>query len=161
MPRIFRQIWAKTTTNMPGTSSILVIVDSDALIGIINSSDPNHSKCLEISNYLSNKSLGTVVPYPIALEAATALARDTKINRPDLAIEILAGHARVVDKPKLDEDVANLVSESFQNNTSRKNTPFDHFVCALARKNKIKYVFSFDAFYKKQGLVLAEELLKE
>jgi len=102
-----------------------------------------------------------VVPYPIVLEAATALARDTKINRPDLAAEILTSHAAVEDKLKLDEDVANLVSESFQNNTSRKNTPFDHYLYALAKKNNIKYVFSFDSFYKKQGLVLAEELLKK
>lgn len=147
---------------MPGTNyNNLVIVDSDGLIGLANPSDPNHSKCVEISDYLTMNSLGTVVPYLIVLEAATALARRTKINRPDLAAEILATNARVEDRPVLDEDVASLVSDSFSKNTSRKNTPFDHYLCVLAKKNNIKYVFSFDSFYKKQGLVLAEELLKK
>jgi predicted nucleic acid-binding protein len=144
---------------MPGTN--IVIVDSDALIGLINPNDSNHSKCLEVSNYLINNNFGTVVPYLIVLEAATALARVTKINRPDLASEILAANSRVEDYPVLDENVASLVSESFRNNTSRKNTPFDHYLLALAKKNNIKYVFSFDSFYKKEGLIPAEELLNK
>jgi predicted nucleic acid-binding protein len=145
--------------NMPGTN--LVLVDSDAIIGLINPDDPNHSKCIKISEYLSSSSFGTIAPYPIILEAATALSRQSKINRPDLAVQILDGNAKVEDRPKLNEDIAELVSESFRKNTSRKNTPFDHYLCALAKKNNIKYVFSFDAFYKKQGLIPAEELLKK
>ncbi len=144
---------------MPGTN--FVIVDSDALIGLVNVTDLNHTKCLKISDHLAKNSLGTVVPYPIVLEAATALSRDTRINRPDLAAEMLASYAKLEDKPKLNEDIAKLVSDSFQKNTSRKNTPFDHYLCALAKKNGIKYVFSFDSFYKKQGLILAEDLLKK
>lgn len=145
--------------HMLGTN--LVIVDSDGLIGLVNSNDTNHAKCLEISNYLASNSLGTIVPYPIVLEAATALARDTKLNRPDLAAEILTAHAHIESQPNLDENVASLVSELFQNNTSRKNTPFDYYLLALAKKNGIKYVFSFDSFYKKQGLIPVEELLKK
>ncbi len=144
---------------MPGTK--LVVVDSDALIGLVNTTDLNHAKCLQISEYLAKNSLGTVVPYPIVLEAATALSRNTKINRPDLAAEMLASYAELEDKPKLDDDVTKLVSESFQKNTCRKNTPFDHYLCALAKKNGISYIFSFDSFYKKQGLILTEDLLKE
>ncbi len=144
---------------MPGTN--LVIVDSDALIGLANETDANHTKCLKVSKHLAVNSLGTVVPYPIVLEAATALSRETKINRPDLAAEMLASYAKLEDKPELDEDVSLLVSKSFQENTSRKNTPFDHYLCALAKKNGIKYVFSFDSFYKKQGFKLAEDLLEK
>lgn len=144
---------------MRGTN--LVIVDSDGLIGLINPHDPNHTACLEISKYLAKNSFATIVPYPIVLEAATALARDTKINRPDLAAKILAAHASIEEKPTIDEDVANLVSDLFHANTSRKNTPFDHYLLALAKKNGIKYVFSFDSFYKKQGLIPAVELLKK
>lgn len=144
---------------MLGTN--LVIVDSDGLIGLINPNDPNHDKCLEISNYVTNNHLETVVPYPIVLEAATALARDTKINRPDLAAEILKANARIEDRPILDENVASLVSELFQTNTSRKNTPFDHYLLALAKRNGIKYIFSFDSFYEKQGLTPVVELLRK
>lgn len=145
---------------MPGTN-IPVIIDSDALIGLVNPNDPHHLKCVEIQTHLAKNNFETIAPYPIILEATTALARDTKINRPDLAAEILASDAQIEDSPKLDENIGSLVSESFSKNTSRKNTPFDHYVLALAKKNHIKYIFSFDSFYKKQGLNLAEELLKK
>ena len=143
---------------MLGTN--LILVDADALVGLINEVDLNHEKCLKISDYLAQNSFATITPYPIVLEAANALSRDTRINRPDLANIILSNYDQPGSKPKIDEDVSALVSESFSKNTSRKNTPFDHYLCALAKKNNIKYVFSFDSFYKKQGLVLAEELIK-
>ena len=102
----------------------------------------------------------TVIPYSIVLEAATALSRDTKINRPDLARKILSLYSEENDNSSIIFKVAKLVAESFGKNTSRKNTPFDHYLCALAKKNGIRYVFSFDSFYEKQGLILAENLLK-
>lgn len=144
---------------MPGNN--LVLVDSDGLIGLANPKDPHHPKCVEIHNFMTSNSLASVTPFPIVLEASSALARDTKINRPDLAKDVLLNHALVGDKPKLDENVEKLVSLSYKKNSSRKNTPFDHYLLALAKKNHIKYIFSFDSFYKKQGLILAEELLKK
>lgn len=144
---------------MPGNNRVLV--DSDALIGLNNSTDANHKRHLEIARYLDKNNFDTHVPYAILLEAATSLARNSKINRPDLAKKLLEDYASTEKKFLLDENVGNLVSKSFQINTSKKNTPFDHYLCALAKKNKIKYVFSFDSFYKKQGLILAEELLKK
>lgn len=152
-------ILAKIMTNMLGINNI-ILVDSDGLIGLSNKTDPNHEKCLDISKYLLKNSFVTVTPYPIVLEAATALSRDSKINRPDLANKILENYIQYGEKAEIDEDVAAQVRDTFSKNTSRKNTPFDHYLCALAKKNNIKYVFSFDAFYKKQGLTLAEELLK-
>lgn len=35
------------------------------------------------------------------------------------------------------------------------------YVLALAKKNNIKYIFSFDSFYKKHGLILIEDLIAE
>ncbi|OGG18512.1 hypothetical protein A2721_01865 [Candidatus Gottesmanbacteria bacterium RIFCSPHIGHO2_01_FULL_47_48] len=143
---------------MPGTN--FVLLDSDALIGLANSADTNHQKSLLISNFLAQNNFGTIIPYPIVLEAATALSRNTKINRPDLANEILVNYIRTENWLNMDQNVESQVSQSFSKNTSRKNTPFDHYLLALARKNGIKYVFSFDSFYQKQGLSLAEDLLK-
>lgn len=137
----------------------IVLVDSDALIGLNNITDANHQRYQRIAEYLAKNDLNTIVPYPILLEAATALARGSKINRPDIAAKILQDYAKTEGKVALDENISSETSVSFSNNTSRKNTPFDHYLCALAKKNNIKYVFSFDSFYKKQGLVLAEDLL--
>lgn len=146
-------------TNTLGTS--LVLVDSDALIGIIHKEDKHHDRCLEVSAFLTQNSMGTVVPYPIVLEAATALSRDNSINRPDLTSQLLNDFSDIEQNKEINYNVSEIVADLYDPKTSKKNTPFDHYVLALAKKNNIKYVFSFDSFYEKNGLTLAEDLLKE
>ena len=146
-------------TNILGNS--IVIIDSDALIGLINEDDKLHERCLEISEYLVLNNSTTIVPYPIVLEAATTLARDNKISRPDLAAKLLLDYAEIDYPPELSLNVGRQVSEFYNPKTSKKNTPFDHYLLALAKENNIQYVFSFDSFYKKNGLTLVEDLVKK
>lgn len=136
----------------------MVVVDSDALIGLVHEEDLLHKRCLKVSKYLAKNSFVTVNPYPIVLEAATTLAKDKTIRRPDLAAQVLQDYS-AVKEIKLDYNVAKSVAKFYDPKTSVKNSPFDHYVLAFAKKNSIKYVFSFDSFYKKQGLILAEDLL--
>lgn len=144
-------------TNIPGNNT--VIVDSDALIGLINETDKLHERCLEVSRFLSLNNCGTVVPYSIVLEAATTLSRST-VARPDLAAQLLQDYAHIEDEPTYDSNVSGLVTKLYNPQTSKKNTPFDHYILAIAKKNNIKYIFSFDSFYKKNGLTLVEDLVK-
>ncbi len=146
--------------NTPG-SNTLVIVDSDALIGLIHEDDELHERCLEVSEYLSLNSCGTIVPYPIVLEAATTLAKDKTIRRLDLAKKLLQDYASIEEEPNVNLNVADLVASLYDPKTSRKNSPFDHYVLASAKKNNIKYVFSFDSFYKKNGLTLMGDIIKQ
>lgn len=143
--------------NIPGNS--IVIIDSDALIGLINEDDKLHEWCLEISEYLSVNNSISVVPYTIVLEAATTLARDNKISRSDLAAKLLLDYAEIDYPPELNLNVSRQVSELYNPKTSKKNTPFDHYLLALAKENNIKYVFSFDEFYKKKGLILMKDVI--
>ena len=133
----------------------MVIVDSDALIGLISDDDKLHERCLQIQRYLIQNNLQLVIPYPIVLEAASALAR--VMNRPDLTAKLLNDYEESDDQ--MDYKVATLVANLYNPKTSKKNTPFDHYVLALAKKNNIQYIFSFDSFYKKNGLTSIEELL--
>lgn len=143
-------------TNTPGTN--LVIVDSDALIGIVHDEDILHEKSLLVSITLAQNNFVSITPYPIVLEAATTLAR--RMKRSDLASKLLSDLANTEQDKTIDYNVSETVSGLYNPNTSKKNTPFDHYVLALAKKNNIKYVFSFDTFYQRNGLTLAEELLK-
>lgn len=142
---------------MPG---IKVLFDSDALIALINASDPHHKLSENILEQLVASSSTPVIPYAIILEAATALARNKHISRPDLSKKLLIDYADAKLPEEFDPNVGSLVATDYKTNISKKNSPFDHYLCALAKKNSIKYIFSFDSFYKKQGLTLAEELLK-
>ena len=137
----------------------IVVADSDVLIGLINPNDPLHDRCLKISEYLSEENFISLVPYPIVLEAATALVKDKTIRRPDLAKRLLKDYSNPIPNKGFNLNVAREVAQLYNPRTSKKNSPFDFYVLALAKKNAIKYVFSFDSFYQKHGLILAEELL--
>lgn len=149
----------KSTTNTHGNNT--VIVDSDALIGLIKEDDYLHKRCLSIAAYLAKNSFATVVPYPIVLEAATTLAKDKTINRPDLAKKLLKDYAYLENTTRHESEVVKLTAKLYDPKTSKKNSPFDFYVLAVAKKSGIGTVFSFDSFYSKKGLKLAEELLKE
>lgn len=136
-----------------------IIVDSDALIGLIHEDDLLHEKCVKISQYLSQNSFATIISYPIVLEAATTLAKDKTIKRPDLAQRLLKDYTFLEKESYQESGVSELVARLYDSKTSRRNSPFDYFVLAVAKRNKIPYVFSFDSFYKKQGLTLAKDLL--
>lgn len=139
---------------MPGNK--LVLVDSDALIGLIHKDDALHRRAIAVSRYLSRNDFVVVIPYPIVLEAATALARGAK--RPDLAKRLLVDYS-AFSQPELVENlIAKEVSKIFDPKASKKNTPFDCYLVALAKLNKINFVFSFDSFYQKLGLTLVEEM---
>lgn len=144
--------------NTPGSKT--VIVDSDALIGLINSDDLLHKRCLNVSQYLAQNSFATIVPYPIILEAATTLAKDKTIRRPDLASKLLKDYAAIEAEPSIETDVANIVAALYHPKTSKKNSPFDYYVLALAKKNNIPYIFSFDSFYRKSGLTFIEDVIR-
>lgn len=137
-----------------------VIVDSDALIGLIHKDDSLHKRCFDLSKFLSVNDFTVVVPYPIVLEAATALARDKTIRRPDLAARLLKDHSLLRSDDIEWEGVNKLVSRLYNPRTSRQNSPFDYFLLAVAKLNDIELVFSFDTFYRKQGLRLVEDIVE-
>lgn len=136
-----------------------VILDSDALIGLISPDDLLHKRCLRVSAYLVKYNFATLVPYAIVLEAATSLSRDRRLNRSDLAKQVLQKYKDASDQKVFDIDVGSLVNKLYNPKTSKKNTPFDHYVLALAKQNDIPFVFSFDTFYKRRGLRLIEEIV--
>lgn len=132
-----------------------VIVDSDAVIGLVYQTDSLHKRCVQIFRFLQEHNFYTFTPYAIVLEAATTLSR--ALQQPKLAEEILVNYSGLEDK--MDMEVADLVAKLYDPKTSKKNTPFDHYILALAKNNGIRYIFSFDSFYEKNGLILIEDKL--
>jgi len=110
---------------------------------------------VKISDYLAQNNFVTIVCYTTVLEASTTLSRS--INRPDLAKKLLQDFAQIKQPSFLEIGIAPLVAEAFDEKASKRNTPFDHYVAAVAKLNDIKLVFSFDSFYEKQGLKLLEK----
>ena len=140
---------------MLGTEQVLI--DADALVGLINQNDALHSRCLQVVEFLSKNSLATTVLPPTILEAATALSRGIKL--PDLAKQLLADYSQLKPAVLPSEIFSNLIGV-YNPTVTTKNTPFDYFLLAYAKIKQIDIIFSFDRFYERQGLTLAEKLLK-
>lgn len=151
-----RQTSPATTTAMPGSKT--VIVDADALIVLIHETDALHRRCLRAATFLEKHRYTSIIPAPVVLEAATVLAKDKMIRRPDLARRLLDDY-QDLDPPPTPAGLFRTVATLYQKNASTKNTPFDFFILAMAEILDISLVFSFDSFYRKHGLTLVENLL--
>lgn len=136
----------------------LVIVDSDALIGLISENDLLHKRCIKVADYLAKNNYVTIICNSTVLESATTLSR--AINRPDLSKKLLKDFDLIKQQEFADVGAMSLVSDMFNPKSSKKNTPFDYYVCAVAKINNINLIFSFDKFYEKQGLVLVESIMQ-
>lgn len=141
---------------MPGSNT--VIVDADALIGLIHETDALHDRCLRVATFLGQHHYTSIILAPTVLEAATVLAKDKTIRRLDLARKLLDDY-QDLDAPPNPSGLFRVIAELYRNNRSTKNTPFDFFILAMAKLQDISVVFSFDSFYRKHGLTLAEDLL--
>ncbi|OGY09959.1 MAG: hypothetical protein A2782_04630 [Candidatus Blackburnbacteria bacterium RIFCSPHIGHO2_01_FULL_43_15b] len=148
-------------TSIPGNddnSAGSVVIDSDTIIGLIHNDDALHERCTKILKFLKVNNSDIFAPYAIILEAATTLAKDKMVKRPDLAAKLLKIYKNL-GSPLEGKNEQTLTGDIYNPKTSKKNSPFDFYVLACARANNIKTVFSFDSFYKKNGLILAEALL--
>lgn len=144
-------------TNIHGIDSVLV--DSSALIGIFHAEDKLHVRSMGVLDYFEKQKTTLIVPFPIVLESATSLSR--RINRPDLSKKLLEDFLLIKQPQLIEEDIPRIVAQLFKEKGSKKNTPFDYYLLALAKRNSVSIIFSFDSFYKKNGLQLAEELLEK
>lgn len=135
---------------------IIIVVDADALIALSLEKDPHHNKAVAINRRLMQQKATIVFPVTVFPEAVTTLKR--AFNQPEKAHAInrqyLAGAFQV---EYISEDIMKKAAGIFNAAISKQNTLFDAIVAATAQKLKADAVFSFDDWYPKLGLKLAEE----
>lgn len=136
---------------------MIVIVDSDALIGSLNPQDQhfNTSKAIRIKLARINAKL--IYPATAIVETVTFL--QGRLNRPELANKVIQ---LIVDQELTIEPVDGetlRASSSFMDfNKSKHATLFDAVVAAIAQRYHADAIFSFDKFYEKKGFRLASDL---
>lgn len=144
---------------MPGKNNEpLIIVDADALIALNNTADTNHAKAKSILTHLTTSEAYILFPTTAICEAVTVLRG--RVNKPESAEQIVnklcagdfplqeVGHKELVQAAAL-----------FHPQGSKKNTLFDAVIAAIATTLHADAIFSFDEWYRKQGLNLAEDLM--
>lgn len=136
---------------------MIVVVDSDGLIGSLHQEDVHYRNAHQILGKLIQREVKLIYPATVIVESVTFL--QGRLNKPELAGEIID----LVNKDQfeieaVDNRLLQQASLLLNLNKGKHYTLFDAIVAAVAKKYNSDTIFSFDKFYKSQGFKLASEL---
>jgi predicted nucleic acid-binding protein len=134
-----------------------VIVDADALIALVDAEDVHATEAVRVLVALARVEAPLLYPATTIVEAITTLQR--KLNKPAIVKQITESICE--DSFRIEpvtQDVVETAATLFRPDGSKHNTLFDAVVAAVAKKTNARAVFSFDAWYKTQGLSLASDI---
>ena len=132
----------------------MILIDSDAIIAVLNNTDSNFARANRIALLIQASHSQTFIASTTAAECITSLHRQH--NRPDLANIFIESLQYGISPTILTVD-GKLISEAikiYDPRRSKKHTFFDAVNIAVAQKEGIETVFSFDNFYKSFDLHL-------
>jgi predicted nucleic acid-binding protein len=136
---------------------MIVIGDSDGLIGSLNPNDAHYSASNQILSYLEASQAKLLYPITVIAESVTFL--QGRLNMPGLAEKLLNSiNEDAIDIESVDANILKEASLLMNLKASKHHTLFDAIVCAVAEKHKADAIFSFDKFYKTKGFKLASDL---
>lgn len=136
---------------------MIIIVDSDGLIGSLNPNDIHYSVSTKILLALVKKSAKLIYPATTIAESVTFL--QGLLNKPELAKEIIDRiQTNQLQIEAVDQSVLQEAGLLMNLKRSKHNTLFDAIVATIAKKHNADAIFSFDKFYKTHGFLLASEL---
>jgi len=149
--------WSKTGFKRIDMKKEFVVGDADSLIALTLEYDSNHKKATFLLNRFNKEETTIIYPDTAIAEAITTLSR--KHSNPLLAEYITQQYKdNQLIIEYVNEEVMKLAAELFNPHSSKQNTFFDALVAATAKKLHAEIIFSFDNWYKKQGLQIASEL---
>lgn len=137
-----------------------VVVDSDSIFALYNPNDPLNKRVTDTFQQLITQGYQLIYPTSVIFEIISLFQR--VLPTPTVTIKLASMikddgiFIHVVDTDILKDAVA-----LFNPAGSKKNTLIDCSVVVIARKIKADGIFAYDSFYTKQGLKLAEDLIKE
>jgi len=137
-----------------------VVVDSDSIFAIYNPNDPLNDKATKTFQQLIMKDYQLVYPTSVVFEIISlfqrVLPKPTVTNK---LIEMIKNDQLLIHVVEI--DTLKESATMFDPVGSKKNTLIDCSVAVIAKKIKADGVFAYDEFYTKQGLKLAEDLIKK
>ena len=136
-----------------------VIVDTDGLIGSLNSKDQHFLNSQQIIHKLVEMKAKLIYPATVLVETVTLF--QGRLNMSYLAeqiVKLLNGNQLIIESvnSKILQEATNFMDFK----KSKHNTLFDAIVAVIAVRYKADAIFSFDKFYQKKGFKLAFELTK-
>jgi predicted nucleic acid-binding protein len=129
----------------------------DDTTAYVDEDDAHAEKTITILEACAEQEMILLYPTTVIVEAVTTLQR--RLRKPFLA-------QKIVDEVKaqqfliepVTQEIIETAATLFRPDGSKHNTLFDAVVATIAKKTHARAVFSFDAWYKTQGLSLASDI---
>lgn len=136
-----------------------IVVDSDAIFALYNPNDSLNVRATQTFQQLITRGFQLIYPASVIFEVISLFQR--VLPTPTVTAKLI----EMVRNDQLpihtvDTDILKESAILFDPAGSKKNTLIDCSVITIARKVKADGVFAYDKFYTKQGLKLAEDLIK-
>ena len=136
---------------------MIIIVDSDGLIGLSQEEDAHYSGSVKLLKKLNKENAKLISPATTIAEAVSIL--QIRLNKQDTADQIMdAVESNLFYIEPIDQMILAQAISFLGSGRSKHHTLFDGVVAAVARKYQVDAIFSFDKFYKTKGFTLASEL---
>jgi len=134
-----------------------VFVDTNVFVAIRDTTDTTHTRAIKISEYLHNHKVKWCTSSDVIGETLTVISKKL-------------GKARCVDWYKdfrnsrieeifVNENLHKEARSAFKQVRSKNTSFIDCSSMVAMKRNKIKYIFSFDEDFKKLGIKLLEEVV--
>lgn len=136
-----------------------VLIDSDSIFAIYNPNDSLNSQATQTFQLLVARGYQLIYPTPVLFEIISLFQR--VLPTPTITkkfIEMIKNDEILIST--IDLDILKEAALLFDPAGSKKNTLVDCSIVVIAKRINADGVFSYDSFYSKQGLELAEELIK-
>lgn len=132
----------------------IVLVDSDAIVAIFSEKDANHARAKIFRQVIKNQESSIAMATSTIAECVTTLRR--RHNRPDWSegfLELIKLEPTIIFP--VDDATIFSAAKIYNPYASKKHTFFDAVNVAVAQKEGVEIIFSFDDFYRSHGLKLA------
>lgn len=135
-----------------------IVVDSDAIFAIYNPNDPLNIQATKTFQQLITQGFQFIYPTSVLFEVISLFQR--VLPTPTITAKL----TEMIENDQftvhvIDYEILKKSAALFSPSGSKKNTLIDCSVVIVAKKIKASGVFTYDSFYTKRGLKLAEDLI--
>jgi predicted nucleic acid-binding protein len=136
---------------MKSSSNKRVLVDSDAFIGWLNNEDLLHEDAVKVLKNIERAKLTTLTTSLVVAETATTLSNRLGQAQARAFLEFVENLPVV----HISEEIQNEALQLFREQATKGTSVVDCANVVVMKRLQIPVIFSFDGFYKKQGLKMA------
>ncbi len=130
-----------------------VLVDTDAIVALLNEQDASHQKALETTNFLVRNSLSFVISNFCFGESLTVVSK--KIGHREAVQYLHQVKGGLFEILTVDERLEDMAYTIFERQTSKNVSFIDCTNMAILTRYRWNTIFSFDKIYPKNGFKLA------